>query len=61
NLGDETTPEHVERGRAFAREVAKLCDLPLVATIVPECAACPGTHVGEPCVEMPRYVKRPWE
>jgi hypothetical protein len=61
NLGDETTPEHVERGRAFAREVAKLCDLPLVATVIPECAKTPKTHAGEPCVVMPRYVKRPWE
>lgn len=67
NLGDETTAEHVERGRAFAREVARLCDLPLVATVVPQVAydqslgaASPETG-GEPIVAMPRYVRTPWD
>lgn len=38
NLGDETTPAHVRRGRAFAHEVAELLHVPLVATLVPEVA-----------------------
>lgn len=57
NLGDETTAEHVERGRAFACEVARLTGLPLVATVVP---AVVGTAQADDVV-MPRYVKRPWE
>ena len=60
NLGDETTADHVERGRAFAREVARLCDLPLVATIAPEVAAYAGRS-DEPVVVMPRYVRLPWD
>ena len=71
NLGDETTMEHVEHGRAFAREVARLCGLPLAATVVPEAciqnSAVPldeqpfMTWQEEPVLVMPRYVKRPWE
>ena len=71
NLGDETTMEHVEHGRAFAREVARLCGLPLAATVVPEAciqnSAVPldeqpfMTSPEEPVLVMPRYVKRPWE
>ncbi len=60
NLGDETTDEHVERGRAFAREVARLTGLPLAATVVPEAAAY-APDPNEPIVILPRYVKRPWE
>ncbi len=68
NLGDETTSEHVERGRAFAREVARLCRLPLVATVVPE-VATRGDKSGElsafvadePLVVMPRHVRLPWD
>ncbi len=60
NLGDETTAEHVECGRAFAREVARLTDLPLAATVVPEAAAY-VPDADEPIVILPRYVKRPWE
>ncbi|MDO4538648.1 MAG: hypothetical protein Q4B54_10840 [Coriobacteriales bacterium] len=68
NLGDETTFEHVERGRAFAREVARLCGLPLVATVVPE-VATRGDKSGElsafvsdePLVVMPRHVRLPWD
>ena len=35
NLGDETTPQHVEAGIDFAKRVAELCGLPLEGTIVP--------------------------
>lgn len=57
NLGDETTPEHVERGIAFATRVAELCDLPLVATIAPAVAGYEGGDVEQ----MPRYVRLPWD
>ena len=60
NLGDETTAEHVEHGRAFAREVARLCGLPLAATIVPEVAEYDGV-ADEPLVVMPRHVRLPWD
>ncbi|MDO4797238.1 MAG: hypothetical protein Q4A01_04360 [Coriobacteriales bacterium] len=60
NLGDATTAEHVDRGRAFAAEVARLCDLPLVATIVPE-AAHYVPRATEPVVVMPRHVRTPWD
>ncbi len=60
NLGDETTAEHVEHGRTFAREVARLCNLPLVATIVPEVAGYAGV-ADEPLVVMPRHVRLPWD
>lgn len=60
NLGDETTMDHVERGRAFAREVAVLTGLPLEATIVPAVVSdVPKTD--EPVVVMPRYVRLPWD
>ncbi|MBO7674933.1 MAG: hypothetical protein J6S63_07975 [Atopobiaceae bacterium] len=60
NLGDETTMEHVERGRAFANEVASLCGLPLVATVVPEVAG--GLpQADEPLLVMPRHVRLPWD
>ena len=39
NLAGETTWEHVERGRAFARAVAAHAGLPLVLTVVPEALA----------------------
>lgn len=68
NLGDQTTMEHVERGRAFACEVARLCDLPLAATIVPACAApaeggltLAASPNEEPIVVMPRHVRLPWD
>lgn len=60
NLGDETTMEHVEHGRAFAREVACLCDLPLAATVVPAVAGAVPVE-DEPILVLPRFVKRPWE
>ena len=60
NLGDATTMEHVERGRTFAREVSRLCELPLVATVVPEVVgAVPPAD--EPVVAMPRHVRLPWD
>lgn len=70
NLGDETTMEHVEHGRAFAREVARMCGVPLAATVVPEVAvgeSGPGAwsadagSVAEPMLVMPRYVRLPWD
>lgn len=60
NLGDETTMEHVEHGRVFAREVASLCGLPLAATVVPAVAG--GLPEGdEPMLLMPRHVRMPWD
>lgn len=38
NLGDETDPDHVRHGRAFATEVARQLGLPLMATVVPAVA-----------------------
>ena len=60
NLGDETTAEHVDHGRAFAREVSALTGLPLAATIVPQVAGYAGV-ADEPLVVMPRYVRLPWD
>ena len=60
NLGDQTTMEHVARGRAFAREVARLCNLPLAATIVPAVAGV-VPEAEEPVVVMPRHVRLPWD
>lgn len=66
NLGDETTTEHVEHGRAFAREVAALCNLPLAATVVPEVATKGASwevspECTEPIIVMPRHVRMPWD
>lgn len=63
NLGDETTMEHVERGRVFAREVAELCGLPLEATVVPAVVGelPEGVPVSEPIIPLPRYVRLPWD
>lgn len=67
NLGDETTADHVEHGRIFAREVARLTGLPLAATIVPAVAQggqSPSHNVpsdDEPLVVMPRHVRLPWD
>ena len=63
NLGDETTVAHVEAGRAFAAEVARLTGLPLVATIAPEVS---GYHTAageedEPILTMPRHIRLPWD
>jgi hypothetical protein len=73
NLGDETTLEHVRHGRAFAQEVARLCGVPLEATVVPQVAAgeasinhviealTDGAPEAEPIVLMPRLVRTPWD
>jgi len=73
NLGDETTLDHVRHGRAFAREVARLCGLPLEATVVPQVAASEmdinrvtlalteGEPDAEPLLLMPRLVRTPWD
>lgn len=64
NLGDETTAAHVAHGRAFARRVAELCGLPLVATIVPAVVGKlpeEEAEVQEPMILMPRYVRLPWD
>lgn len=58
NMGDETTPADVKRGRAFATEVARLTGLPLVATVVPKVAAS-AAAAGD--VVMPRHVRLPWD
>ena len=59
NLGDETTPQHVEAGIDFAKRVAELCGLPLEGTIVPEVA---GYETDDPsCLIMPRHVRLPWD
>lgn len=60
NLGDETRSEHVEHGRAFASEVARLTGLPLAATVVPEVADF-VPDAAEPILLMRRYVRLPWE
>ena len=39
NLGDESSPDHVRHGRAYALRVAELLGLPLAATVVPLVAA----------------------
>lgn len=73
NLGDETTLDHVRHGRAFAQEVARLCNIPLAATIVPQVAAggadikhviealTEGEPTAEPILLMPRLVRTPWD
>lgn len=73
NLGDETTLDHVRHGRAFAREVAALCNIPLAATVVPQVAAgtmdadrviealTEGEQDPEPLLLMPRLVRTPWD
>ena len=68
NLGDETTLDHVSHGRAFAREVARLCGLPLEATVVPEVALADVSEPlqsdepeAEPLLVMPRLVRTPWD
>ena len=60
NLGDETTTEHVEHGREFARKVSDLCGLPLEATVVPAVVGTLPKPV-ESIVTMPRYVRLPWD
>ena len=73
NLADETSLADVAHGRAFAREVADLLGLPLVATVVPA-VACEGVDEEalrrelawprdgqESLVVMPRYVRTPWD
>lgn len=65
NLGDQTTLAHVEHGRVFAREVARLCNIPLAATVVPEVAVAQGglpeSEDAEPLIVMPRHVRLPWD
>ncbi len=73
NLGDETTLDHVRHGRVFAQEVARLCNIPLAATIVPQVAAggadikhviealTEGEPTAEPILLMPRLVRTPWD
>ena len=48
NLADVTSAENVAQGRAYAREVAQLTGLPLVATLVPRaCAEDVAAQTGE--------------
>ena len=73
NLGDETTIADVARGRTFAGEVARICGVPLVATVVPA-VACEDVDEQtlrqeldwrcgdeESLVVLPRYVRTPWD
>ena len=63
NLGDETTAAHVEAGRTFAAEVARLTGLPLVATVAPEVSGYKPTtgELTEPILTMPRHIRLPWD
>lgn len=63
NLGDETTVGHVEAGRAFAAEVARLTGLPLFATVAPEVSGyeVAAGEEGEPIITMPRHIRLPWD
>ena len=64
HLMEDTMAQDVERGRAWAAEVAELAGLPLVATCVPAHLAqqcySDGT-LGEPVVRVGRYVLTPWQ
>ncbi len=63
NLAGQTSVADVERGRSFARDVAALADLPLVATVVPTGLAdtyAAGT-LHEPLIFVERFVRPPWE
>lgn len=64
HLMEGTTVQDVERGRAWAAEVADLAGLPLVATCVPAHLAqqcySDGT-LGEPVASVGRYVLTPWQ
>ena len=68
NLADQTSVADVERGRSFARDVAALAGLPLVATVVPtglaDTYAAGATDVEplhEPLIFVERFVRPPWE
>ena len=64
HLMEDTMAQDVERGRAWAAEVAELAGLPLVATCVPAHLAqqcySDGT-LGEPVIRVGRYVLTPWQ
>lgn len=73
NLSLDTSLAHVKQGRAFAKEVARLRGLPLVATVVPEVAldtlpdasgleAALGLEgqAHEELLVAPKYVGAPW-
>lgn len=55
HLLDETTQEIVEVGQAYALEVSKLVNVPLVATTVPRGVSVEGAY------RVERYVKPPWD
>ena len=64
NLAAQTTWDDVERGRAWAREVASLTGLPLVATAVPSFVAIPSNLCmpgEEELLVVERCVHAPWE
>ena len=63
HLEEQTTPADVDRGRAWAAEVARLASLPLTATCVPVhlrgcCDSCKDGS--EPIIYVGRYVTTPW-
>lgn len=64
HLAQETTSADVEEGRAWAHEVARTAELPLVATCVPAHLPewCYSSEIGsEPVVPVARYVVTPWQ
>ena len=58
HLKDATTAETVQLGLSYATEVAKLADLPLVCTTVPEDVAIDDA---DRHYVVKAYVKNPWE
>lgn len=64
HLCDETAPDDVAAGRAWARQVADEVGLPLVATCVPARVfeSCVSREAGdEPLLRVGRYVTTPWQ
>ena len=59
HLKHETTDEVIERGRAYALEVARLAKLPLVATCVSPALTDLSHYEDEYRIKM--YVRSPWE
>ncbi|MGN1120662.1 MAG: cobalamin biosynthesis protein CobQ [Oscillospiraceae bacterium] len=56
NLGAQTTPQTVAKSADFAREVSRLCGLPVVFTCVTE-----NETESEAALPVKRLVKLPWE
>lgn len=56
----ETTPELVQEGAAFAREVAALAKVPVAGYAFPQ-ALMEGVHGLHPQLPLTLYMNRPWE